>query len=141
MQLLVAFCFAAAVVNAATNSALACYEMALEESTFFEEEDLAAGVDGPAIAEVTIIRFSANTENRAVALARVNKVIKGPIDSAVIAIVADRSSCNRGFEVGATGIVVGQFRRDIQGMFEITAVSERLDDRQERRILRVGRQK
>jgi hypothetical protein len=138
---LAALCFILAGANSAISSAHACYAFAMEQSTFFEEQDLVAGVDAPAIAEVTILQIYATGNNRAVALARVDRAIKGPIEGAVIAVVGvQSSSCNRGFRIGASGIIVGGYRRNADGMFEISAISEFMEERLERRALRSGRQ-
>jgi hypothetical protein len=136
---LVTFCFIIAALNTAISPARGCYAFAMEESYFYDEQDLATGVDAPAIVEVTILQLSATASNQGVALARVERRIKGPVDGSVIAVAAAPSSCNRGFRVGATGIIVGGLRRNAEGMFEIVAISERLEERWERRALQSGR--
>src|SRR5262249_23626352 len=56
--------------------------------------------------------------------ARVDSVIKGVIESPTIMLVAPHSSCDVPFFVGASGIVLGRIRRNLEGMVELRAISD-----------------
>jgi hypothetical protein len=104
-----------------TSAARACPGQFSESSIFFDERDLTVGVDGPAVADVTIIALP----SRFVAVARVNKAIKGSIDRETIVVTVNpATSCTRGFGIGASGIVVGSLKPNAQGELVLTAMEE-----------------
>jgi hypothetical protein len=110
-----------AVLVLGTWSASACLGQFSESSIFFNEQDLTAGVDGPVVAHVKIIALP----SRYVAVARVNKIIKGSIDrETIIVTVNPATACTRGFGIGASGIVVGSLKSDDQGELVLTAAEE-----------------
>jgi hypothetical protein len=123
---------------AASSDAQACLFSSLARTFFFEDIDLANGVDAPAIARVTITAMtdSHSSENRSwTATAHVDRVLKGQIPSRDIKIKVMwvPSLCDFSFRVGAKGIVVGTIKRDPQGVLELLATFESLEDRERRR--------
>jgi hypothetical protein len=100
----------------------------------FAEEDLASGIDAPAIVEVTITGFT-----KTAVVARVERVFKGQIDSATINIIASYTDCLLGVAIGVRGIVIGTLQRDPQGLLELRAVDERFVDRERRRMSKANK--
>jgi hypothetical protein len=96
----------------------------------FAEEDLRAGIDAPAVIEVTITEFT-----KTGAVGRVEKIIKGQVDSATINIRFAESSCHLGTAIGVRGIVVGTLQHDARGALEIVAMVETFIDREYRRAV------
>ena len=124
--------------------ARACYGPGGHRSIFFDDEDIAAGLDAPTIAEVTITAISAPEDywgdnrwadkSHWVVLARIIRVVKGPIDSDVIRMRVYPSSCGPfDLHVGARGIVTGTFRRDAQWGLELIPKQESFDSSQRRK--------
>jgi len=117
--------------------ALACIGPSQEQTVFFETSDIAAGIDGPAIAQVTISEVRVSPDgNHWVGVAAVEKVIKGPIDSRTIHVLVFPTSCSRGLGSGAHGIIVGTLNRNRNGIIEVTARTDTLDARSRRRSTR-----
>jgi hypothetical protein len=119
-------------------NALACWP-GLEHTLFFEREDLAHGIDAPAIVEVTITDTAIVTETNGpgywTAIAHVEKVLKGKIDGSVIKmkVMWVPSFCDYDvFRVGARGIVVGTLDRDSRGAVELAARVESVLERSNR---------
>jgi hypothetical protein len=108
--------------------AFACPVASQMSTIIFEERDLAAGIDGPAIIEITTTGFTDTA-----IVARVEKVLKGQIGGATINIVANFSSCLLSVPVGVRGIVVGSLRRDDRGALELRAMEETFAARDQRR--------
>lgn len=103
----------------------ACLGPTLEQTIIFD--DVPTSIDAPVIAEVTITDVSeaidpSNGWVSAVMSARVEKVIRGSIDSKTLKIVTYLSDRTR---VGVGhGIVAGELRRDAKGDLELMAVQE-----------------
>jgi hypothetical protein len=139
MRLLYSSLLSLAAVGLETSAALGCYASILQETYFFEEQDIAAGAgaDAPVILEVAIESFSGTpTLNYKLAgSAFVEKVIKGSIPNNPIIIIASRSFCNLGMKVGAKGIVIGAFRENSQGAPEFIALKEKVEQLLTRRAL------
>ena len=123
------------VADLGLSGALACYSAGSEVSVFFKEEDLVDGIDAPTMVDVTIISVSASADNTHwVGNARIKRVVKGSIDADLMKVLVFPSSCGpRGFGIGASGIVIGALRRDVEGALALTAVQESFDVREERR--------
>jgi hypothetical protein len=112
---------------------LACYAPVLE-THLYEPEDLETGIDGPAIVEVTILGISMSTDGKfMVGTSRVEKVIKGAIESNRIEVLGYPTTCDPGFHVGMRGIVVGSLQHDRNGALQIVAIREKPEDRYQRR--------
>jgi hypothetical protein len=84
-----------------------------------------AGIDAPVVVEVTVVSREANVDmpnhaRLAVLNARVDKVIKGTLDSDVLRIVTYLNSCSR-IGVGH-GFVAGMLRQDPQRGLELLAI-------------------
>jgi hypothetical protein len=83
------------------------------------------GIDAPVVAEVTIVSREANVSfpnhaQLAVMNARVERVIKGTLESDVLKVVTYLNSCSR---IGAGhGFVAGTLRRDAQRGLELVAI-------------------
>jgi hypothetical protein len=105
-----AFTICLIVCFATCSSASACFNQLL--SILFE--DVPAHIDAPVIVEATIYDFSKVRDVTGIPLvimnARVDKVIKGPVDVGRLTIRIHPSSCTHG-GVGQ-GIVVGTLRDD-----------------------------
>jgi hypothetical protein len=124
----VAFAFLAS--STVTSSiARACLGEFSETSIFFDEQDLKAGIDGQAVAKVTITELS----NEFSGVARVDKTIKGAIDTDKIVITLVGHDCARGFGVGAGGIVVGSLQRNARGELVLNPTAESNSARRARR--------
>lgn len=118
----------------ATSSAIACPYPGQEQTVFFEENDISAGADDPAIAEVTIKEVRPSTDNKFfVGVATVERIIKGPIDGPAIHILVLPTSCLRGFGEGVHGIVAGTIHRNAEGVLELIARTDTPDARRLRR--------
>ena len=113
--------------------AAACYGPDFERTIFFELRDIESGVDGEAILDVTIAAITATWDHRMVAVARVNRIVKGRIGGDYVQIVATGSSCDRGLAVGTRGFVVGHLARHPQGDQDLVPISELFSDRDRRR--------
>jgi len=113
--------------------AAACFGQDFERTIFFELRDIESGVDGEAILDVTIAAITATWDHRTVVVARLNRIIKGPIGGDYVQIALARSSCDRGLAVGVRGFVVGKVVRNPQGDQELVPISERFLDRDRRR--------
>lgn len=111
----------------------ACIFLQSERTILFDERDLREGIDGEAIVDVTIAGVSRTPDHRFIALARINKVMKGAITGDDLRIVVVPSSCDRGLEAGSRGIVVGAITRGPEGDLEVIAISETFFDRYRRR--------
>jgi hypothetical protein len=120
-----AFAFGLIFVCISCTEALACLVPSLEQTIIFD--DPPTSLDAPVIAEVTITDMSeaidpSNGWVLAVMNARVEKVIRGSIDSKALKIVTYLSDCSR---VGVGhGIVAGELRRGAKGDLELMAVQE-----------------
>jgi hypothetical protein len=105
--------------------ALACLGPTLEQTIIFEDPSLS--LDAAVIVQVTITDVSevidpSNGWVSAVMSARVEKVIRGSIDSKTLKIATYLGNCTR-LGVG-NGIVAGELRRDAKGDLELMAVQE-----------------
>ncbi len=109
------------------SGALACPVAAMMRTIIFAEEDLASGIDAPAIIEVTITDLT-----KTAAVARVEKVFKGQIDGAAINITWANTACHLGVAIGVRGIVIGTLQRDPRGSLELKAMAETFVDRERR---------
>jgi hypothetical protein len=102
-----------------------CLGPSFEQTVLFNE--VPTSIDAPVIVEVTITDVSeaidpSNGWVSAVMSARVEKVIKGSIDSKTLKIVTYLSDCTR---VGVGhGIVAGELRSGAKGDLELMAVQE-----------------
>ncbi|MES1155847.1 MAG: hypothetical protein ABUL48_05390 [Pseudorhodoplanes sp.] len=130
MRNLRSVCFAVFLVPSVLMGPIAhaCLGPSLESSIFFDEQELKAGIDGPAIAKVTITALTSEF----VGIARVDKVIKGEIDRDTIVVTVLATYCTRGFGIGASGIVVGSLKRNAQGELVLTAIEETNSQRRAR---------
>jgi hypothetical protein len=126
----VATAFIIAVVAAPSRPALACPGWGWLSTIFFEESDLATDLDAPVIADIMIISVS---ESGAIAIAKINRIIKGEIKGSEIRIAVPQSSCDFGVVRGARGIVIGAIATDIAGNSELVAIAESNIDRGLRR--------
>jgi hypothetical protein len=101
--------------------AVACRAASSQTTIFFDH--VPPGIAVQAIARVTVAKIVGPTvhtlsDGRPMgfdAVARVDEVIKGPITSATIKIVAPRNDCQLSFAVGAAGIVLGTLEPDESG--------------------------
>jgi len=115
------------------SGALACWP-GFERTLFFEQADLAHGIDAPAIVEVTITDAAeTNRPGYWTAVARVEKVLKGQIDGSVIKIIWIPTSCDHIFRAGDRGIVIGTLKRDSGGAIELVPRGESFLERDIRR--------
>ena len=88
-------------------------------------DDVPGNVDASAIVEVTIIAFvDTNRSGYLVGTAKVERVIKGDINSDTIRVLTGIGDCLPKFPVGTRGIVIGNIRRDEQGVIELMAIPE-----------------
>src|SRR5579872_7105113 len=124
----------------AGSGALACYiyDPSFWRAYFFEPADLSHGIDAPVIVEVTITDnpvgpSSTKLNDRSTVVARVERVLKGPIDGKVIKIAWHASSCGQIFRAGDRGIVIGTLDRDSQGAIELAVQGESVQERGIRR--------
>jgi hypothetical protein len=120
-----------AALLAGGDYALACRGFQWERTIFFD--DVPANIDVPAIVQVTITDMVSMEKYDQTGVARIHRVIKGPIDGQTLKIVAMPTSCGGGIAVGASGIVMGTLRRDAQGGLELVAISESWGERQQRK--------
>jgi hypothetical protein len=120
-----------ATLLAGGGNALACRGLQWERTIFFDE--VSANIDVPAIVQVTITEMVTTERYDQVGVARVHRVIKGPIDGQTLKIVAMPTSCGGGIAPGASGIVMGTLRRDAQGELELVAISETVGERLQRK--------
>lgn len=116
--------------------AFACRGPTLERTIIFD--DVPSSLDAPVIVEVTITDMSNVSDPStgwiwAVMNARVDRVIKGPIDDRTLKIVTEIDDCTRGFGAGSHGIVVGTLRNDTRGARELVAISESQSERWSRK--------
>jgi hypothetical protein len=113
--------------------AAACPVPEHERTIFFEQQDIADDAPGQVAVDVTIEAITALADYRAIAVAYINKTIKGSIAGTHVGIAWAGSSCDRGFAVGARGYVVGKLVRTQYGGQELIPFSERFTDRERRR--------
>jgi len=88
---------------------------------------------GEVIIDLTIEAIITLPDYRTIAVAYINKTIKGSIAGAHVGIAWAGSNCDRGFAVGARGYVLGKLLRTAYGGQEIVPLSERFTDRERRR--------
>jgi hypothetical protein len=123
---------------------LACTEAAacigpIDVTSIFYD-NVPEGADASAIVRVTIIDLPAPTDNQYfVGLGKVEKVIKGEIDTTTIRVLSSIGDCLNKFPVGSRGIVIGDIRRDSQGDIELLAIAEPFYLRKNKRALDVRR--
>jgi hypothetical protein len=113
--------------------AFACQSSQFERTLLYEQRDIDAGIDAPAIVDITIETISTGPDNTLVAHTRVHRVIKGVPDGEQIILTVVPWSCDRGLIVGARGIVAGTIAPSPKGGWEITPIFERFSDRNRRR--------
>jgi hypothetical protein len=129
LSMVVAIC----LVSVTPTRALACFAPDFMQTVFFDE--VPHGVDAPAIVQVKIIDVStANPEGYFVGIGKVEKVIKGNIDSDTIRVLTVISDCELKFPVGAQGIVMGDIQRDSNGEIEILAIAEPFYARRNKKV-------
>jgi hypothetical protein len=68
-----------------------------------------------------------------IAHARVNRVLRGAVDSGSVRILLGNNSCDPQLRVGATGIVIGDLRRNAEGEYELFLLTESRYDRSTRK--------
>jgi hypothetical protein len=117
----------------APKSASACYGPPSERMLFFAEQDIGAGVDAPIIADVTIQSRSPFSNYEIALLVHVDRIIKGPTELSSLRIVLIPGSCDRGFDVGAKGIIFGRLTSDAENIPTFIPVLENFVDRSLRR--------
>jgi hypothetical protein len=118
--------------------AIACRGENFEETIFFE--DVPAKSTEPIVAQVTILQVQEKGPYTAddpyalfyVGIARVDRLLRGTLSSDTIKILAPFNDCQRGFGVGASGIVLGTTRIGSDGVLELMAISEMQIERRER---------
>jgi hypothetical protein len=114
-------------------AASACIGQDAEYTIFFDEEDGTKGFDVPVVLDVTIRAISQTADQRPIAIAQVNRKIRGQIEGDEVKIRVFPSSCARGLAAGARGVVIGKMTVDARGNPELDAVSETFGEREHRR--------
>lgn len=126
------------LVSFHSDQALACIVPSQGRTPFFD--DIPANIDKPVILRVTVTSLlespwdpkwndPASKRRSFNALARVDRVLKGSIDSETVRLAAPPSSCDRPFAIGDSGIVIGTPRVRESGMIELHLISESMDER------------
>jgi hypothetical protein len=120
-------------VSLARGDAVACLGRFAEWTIFFDA--VPHDVDAPAIVEVTITNAdeTQRPDGAMAGTAHVDRVIKGPIDVENLRLLAAVSSCGGGFTTGERGIVMGELRRDAQGVLELQAIHQTWGQREARK--------
>jgi hypothetical protein len=117
----------------------------LGRTAFFDE--IPVDIDEPVIVQITVMSLlespwdpnwndPANQRRSFNALAHVDRVLKGSIDSEIIEIAAPPSSCDRPFAIGESGVVIGTPRLGKNGRIELRLISQSSDERVKRREFR-----
>jgi hypothetical protein len=111
----------------ATGPGKACRGEPFHRSIIFDKVPIS--LDAPVVVEATIVDWSevanpATGPGWFVMNARIDKIIKGPIDRGTLKIVTEAWDCTTGFGVGSRGIVLGTLRQDPQGGVELVAIQE-----------------
>jgi hypothetical protein len=117
----------------AANEAHACLAVAQERMPF--HETVPANVVAPVIARVTVTALieapsggsphARDNPYSYVGMVRVDRVIRGAIDERHIKLIAPATDCDYGFDLGSSGIVIGETRRDERGMLELVVTVSR----------------
>ena len=88
-------------------------------------------IEAPNVVEVTIVEIVNERDltdmwerGYYVGIGRVERVIKGEINSATIKVLSELDSCEGPYSIGAHGIVVGNTRKDGHGVTELIAIAE-----------------
>ena len=120
-------------VTLVCTDAAACIGPIDMASIFYD--DVPEGVDAPAIVQVTIIDLPAtNSKEYFVGIGKVERVIRGEIDSAAIRVLSQLGACLNRFQVGARGIVIGTIQKNSQGEIELLAIPEPFSLRRNMRV-------
>jgi hypothetical protein len=118
--------FAVAIASSISGQALACRGADLETTIFFS--DIPVGVDAAAILQVTITELIKDPSKRSnfhragdesysfTGVARVEKVIKGDIQSPTIKVVAPWSDCDHPLTIESHGVIIGKVEPDSEGI-------------------------
>jgi hypothetical protein len=123
---------------------MACIMASLLRTPFFD--DIPPGFDQPVIIEITVMTLldsSYPNQNRPIdkhrsfnVIARVDRVLRGSIDTETVTIIAPTSSCDFALVVGNAGIVMGTPHRRGDGIVELRVVSQSAEEAFRRRALR-----